>query len=40
MGFSAVNTKALNIPIIEEAFGTEPTLKRRIYDTIGMFWNF
>ena len=35
MAFATINSSALKIAPIEEAFATEPSLKKRVYDTIG-----
>jgi hypothetical protein len=37
MAFATINSSALNIPPIEEAFAAEPSLKQRVYDTIGSY---
>jgi hypothetical protein len=35
MGFAAINYSDAPIAAIEEAFATEPLLKKRVYDAIG-----
>lgn len=35
MAFAAINSASGPIAIIEEAFATEPSLKKRVYDAIG-----
>lgn len=35
MAFATINTSALFIPAIEEAFAAEPALKQRVYDATG-----
>ncbi|EPS27619.1 hypothetical protein PDE_02563 [Penicillium oxalicum 114-2] len=35
MAFAAINSSGKHIPAIEEAFATEPSLKKRVYDAIG-----
>ncbi|KAJ5477187.1 Histone chaperone [Penicillium diatomitis] len=35
MAFAAINSAVMHIPAIEEAFATEPSLKKRVYDAIG-----
>lgn len=35
MAFASINSKGAPIAAIEEAFATEPLLKKRVYDAIG-----
>jgi hypothetical protein len=35
MAFAAINSSGMPIAAIEEAFVTEPSLKKRVYDAIG-----
>lgn len=35
MAFASINSKDAPIATIEEAFATEPLLKKRVYDAIG-----
>lgn len=35
MAFAAVNAASGPIAAVEEAFATEPSLKKRVYDAIG-----
>jgi hypothetical protein len=35
MAFAAINSLGKPITAIEEAFATEPSLKKRVYDAIG-----
>lgn len=35
MAFAAINSAGVPIAAIEEAFATEPSLKKRVYDAIG-----
>lgn len=37
MAFAAINSSGKHIPAIEEAFATEPSLKKRVYDAIGTY---
>jgi len=36
MAFAAINSTGIPIAAIEEAFVTEPSLKKRVYDAIGV----
>jgi hypothetical protein len=35
MAFASINSTGAPIAVIEEAFATEPLLKKRVYDAIG-----
>jgi hypothetical protein len=35
MAFASINSSGAPIAAIEEAFATEPSLKKRVYDAIG-----
>lgn len=35
MAFAAINAAGIPIAAVEEAFATEPSLKKRVYDAIG-----
>lgn len=37
MAFAAINSAGKPITAIEEAFATEPSLKKRVYDAIGAY---
>jgi hypothetical protein len=37
MPFAAINSAGKPITSIEEAFATEPSLKKRVYDAIGVY---